>query len=207
MSEVRKIEEPKTYAKEKLEEALYFLLQMRQSYIDRTHFIYNMNAFLNSARNVTFTLQEEFVNNPKFKPWYPQKQKEMKEDKLMNFFNELRVISVHKKGSPKHNLSIKAAYIFPKDGKMLQASTVGYSERKYSDADKVEMKALGLVFPAESGGIKIVEPVYTLVTDWEFEIAPEGYQGKDILALCIEYYHKLKKLIKEAEIVLLRKNE
>jgi hypothetical protein len=194
--------EERMYAKEKLEEALYFLLQMRQSYIHRKHFVYNMNAFLNSARNVTFTLQEEYANNPKFKTWYPQKQKEMKKDKLMNFFNDLRVVSVHKKGFPKHSISVKAAYIFPKDGKVFQASTVGYTTTKHSDADKVEMNALGLLLPSESGGAKIVEPVYTLVTDWEFEKAPEGYQGKDILALCIEYYHKLRKLVEEAQAVL-----
>lgn len=187
-------------AKEKLAEALYFLLQMRQGYIDRRHFIYNMNAFLNSARNVTFTLQEEFANNPEFKAWYPQKQQKMKEDKLMSFFNNLRVVSIHKKGSPKHSFSVKAAYVFPKDGKMFKASTVGYAERKYSDEDKAEMKALSLMF-----GAKMIEPVYTLVTDWQFEKAPEGYQGKDILALCIEYYHKLRKLVEEAQTVLLKK--
>jgi len=192
-------------AKEKLEEALYFLLQMRQSYVDRKRFIYNMNAFLNAARNVTFTLQEEFAHDSKFKVWYPQKQKEMKEDKLMGFFNDLRLISVHKKGSQKHSLSVKAAYIFPKDGKSFQASTVGYAESKHSDDDRVEMNSLGLVFPSESGGAKIVEPVYTLVTDWKFEKAPEGYQARDILALCIEYYHKLKQLVEEAQIVLLKK--
>jgi len=178
---------------------------MRQSYIDRKHFIYNMNAFLNSARNVTFTLQEEFADHPKFKAWYQQKHNEIKKDKLMSYFNDLRVVSIHKKASPKHSISVKAAYIFPKDGKSFQASTVGYTERNYSDADKVEMKALGLVFRSESGEVKIVEPVYTLVTDWEFEKAPEGYQGKDILALCIEYYHKLRKLVEEAQTVLFKK--
>jgi hypothetical protein len=193
------------YADEKLSEALYFLLQMRQSYVDRKLFIYNMNAFLNSARNVTFMLQEEFAHDSKFKAWYPKKQMEMKEDKLMNFFNELRVISVHRKGSPKHSLSVKAAYIFPKDGKMFKASTVGYVKRKYSNEDKAELKALGLVVPSESGGVKIAEPVYTLVTDWEFEEAPEGYEGKDILVLSIEHYHKLKKLVEEAQTVLLKK--
>ena len=195
------------YSKEKLEEALYFLLQMRQNYIDRKQFIYNMNAFLNSARSVTFTLQEEFANDSKFKVWYPHKRKEMKDDKLFSFFNDLRTVSVHKKGSPKHSLSVKAAYIFPKDGKMFNASTLGYTERKFSDSDKDEMKKLGLVFPSKPGGFKIVEPIYTLVTGWEFEKAPEGYQGKDILALCIEYYHKLKKIIKEAEILLLKENK
>lgn len=194
--------EERMYAKEKLEEALHFLLQMRQSYIDRKHFIYNMNAFLNSARNVTFTLQNEFAHDSKFKAWYSQKKREMEEDRLFSFFNDLRVVSVHKKGSPKHSLSVKAAYIFPKDGKMFKASTVGYTEGKFSDSDKDEMKKLGLVFPSKSGGFKIVEPLYTLVTSWEFEKAPEGYQGNDILALSIEYYHKLKKLIEEANNLL-----
>lgn len=194
------------YAKEKLEEALYFLLQMRQNYIDRKHFIYNMNAFLNSARNVTFTLQEEIAHNPKFQAWYSSKQKEMREDKLMRFFIDLRDVSVHKEGAPRHSLSMKVAYIFPKDGKAFQASTVGYTESKYSSADKVEMDALRIVFPSsESGEVKVIEPLYTLVTDWNFEKAPEGYQGKDILALCIEYYHKLRKLVEEAQVVLFGK--
>jgi hypothetical protein len=68
------LKEEKTYAKEKLDEALYFLLQMRRSYVDRKHFIYNMNAFLNSARNVTFTLQDEFGHDPQFEAWYPKKR-------------------------------------------------------------------------------------------------------------------------------------
>jgi len=199
------MKEDKMQAKEKLEEALYFLLQMRQSYIDRKRFIYNMNAFLNAARNVTFTLQDEFDKNQVFETWYAQKQKEMQGDKLMTFFNELRVDSVHKKGVPEHRLSVKVAYIFPKDGKMFKASTVGYTERKYSDEDKAEMKALGFAFPSETGGVKTVEPLYTLVTDWKFGKAPEGYQGKDILALSVEYYHKLRKLVEEACTVLLKK--
>jgi hypothetical protein len=200
-----KTEEEGTHTKEKLDEALYFLLQMRQHYIDKKQFIYNMNAFLNSARNVTWVLQEEFAHNSGFKCWYLKRQKEMEEDRLMSFFNDLRVTSVHKEGSPKHSLSVRAAYIFPKDGKVLQASTVGYAKKKYSDEDKAEMKTLGLVFPSESGELKVVEPVYTLVTDWEFEKAPEGYQGRDILALCIKYYHSLKKIVEEAQAVLLKK--
>lgn len=192
------MKEERIKTKEKLEEALYFLLQMRQSYIDRKRFIYNMNAFLNSASNVTWTLQNEFAHDSKFKTWYPQKQKEMKEDKLMNFFKNLRNVSVHQKGS-KHSLSVKTAYVFPK-GKMFQVDTVGYSEGKHSEEDKAEMGALGVMFEG-----KMIELVYTLVTDWQFEEAPEGYQGKDILALSIEYYHKLRKLVEEAQTVLLKK--
>ena len=187
------------YAKEKLEETLYFLLQMRQNYIDRKRFIYNLNAFLNSARNATWTLQKEFGRDSRFKVWYPQKRKEMEEDKLMSFFKDLRNVSAKERGSPKHSLSVKAAYMFPK-GKTFQADTVGYTERKFSDENKDEMEAPRVAFD-----YRLREPLYTLVTDWQFEKAPEGYEGRDILALCIEYYHKLKKIVEEAQIVLPKK--
>jgi hypothetical protein len=35
------VREERMYAKEKLEEALYFVLQMRNSHIDKKHFVYN----------------------------------------------------------------------------------------------------------------------------------------------------------------------
>jgi len=193
-------EERTTYVNEKLEEALYFLLRMRQNYVDRKSFIYNMNAFLNSARNITWILQKELGHDSRFKVWYPQKQKEMKEDKLMSFFKDLRNVSVKERGSPKHSLLVKAAYIFPK-GKTFQADTVGITERKFSKENKAEMEALGVMHD-----YKLWEPLYTLVTDWQFEKAPEGYEGKDILALCIKYYHKLRKIVEEAHAVLLKKD-
>lgn len=195
------------YAKQKLEEARYFLNQMWLTYTHRKFLIFNMNAFLNAARNVTFTLASEFKHNQKFNAWYERKQKEMKKDNLMNFFNKLRIVSVHKKGTPKHSLSLKAAYILPKDKRHFKFPTFGYSEKKYSSEDKIEVERdLGLVFPSmDKSKFKIVKPVYTLVTFWEFDKGPKGYQGSDIFGLCLTYYHKLKELVNEAEAVLSKK--
>ena len=107
------------------------------------------------------------------------------------------LLSQQGKGTPKHSLSIKAAYMLPKDGKHFKAQTVGYTKRKYSESNKHEIEQIGLFL-----GKGIVEPVYTLVTDWEFEQAPEGYQGNDILALSIEYYTKLKGIVEEAQTIM-----
>lgn len=184
--------------KEKVDEALYFLLEMRHNYVDRKRFIYNMNAFLNSARNITFSLQAYTDDNKDLKDWYSKKQAEMNKDSIFDFFNKLRVVSVHKKGTPKHKLSIKIAYIFPKDGKRFDATTIGYSDRKLSNVEKLEIRQLALVFPSETG-YDTIEPAYTLVSDWQFEKAPEGYDGCDILALSINYFHKIRKIVEEAE--------
>jgi len=50
----------------------------------------NFAAFVNSARNVTFVLQKEFVDDPNFVKWYKAKRIEMNSDPLCNFFHALR---------------------------------------------------------------------------------------------------------------------
>jgi hypothetical protein len=201
MSRVRRIEEPPMYATEKLEEALYFVLQMRRSYVDRTDFVHNMNAFLNSARNVTFVLQEDFAHMPSLKAWYLEKRKEMERDKLMKFFIKMRNVSL-KERTPKHSLSIKWAYIIPKNER---TDIFGYSESKVAGEQKDTEARLVMPTFDEAGmhsKPKFIEPVYSLVTLWEFDKTPEGYEGNDILGLCVEYYHKLERLINEAKLQL-----
>jgi len=198
MSEVREFKEPKLYAKEKLEEALYFLLQMRRCYVDRNEFIFNMNAFLSSARNVTFYLKKEFAHNPYLKAWYSQKIAEIGRDKFMKFFVDLRDVSVKEK-TPEHKASLKWAYAIPVNEKL---NAFGYSESKVS-GDNKDVSSL-LIFPTYDkngmhGKPKLISPTYSLVTLWEFGKAPEGYESKDILGLCALYYGRLKELIEEAE--------
>ena len=193
------------YTKEKLDEALYFLLQMRNNYVDRRNFIFNMNAFLNSARNITFTLQAELGNLPDFSKWYRKEQEKMKEDALFSFFNDLRVISVHKKGVPKHKLSLTIAYVIPKDGINFKKTSIVRVLQKFTSEDKKEMGELGLLVPSENGSEKRLAPTHTLVTDWQFENPPKDYEGADILALSIYYYYKLKELVEAAEEFIKKK--
>jgi len=190
MGEVREFKEPKPYSRERLEEALYFLLQMRRNYIERKDFIFNMNAFLNSARSVTWVLKKEFAHNPSLKAWYSQKEDEMKEDKFMSFFVKLRNVSVKEK-TPGHKVSLKWAYAIPVSGKL---DAFGYSENKVS-GDEKETGSI-LVLPTRDkngmhGKPKLITPTYSLVTGWEFDEAPKGYAIKDILGLCAIYYDKL----------------
>jgi hypothetical protein len=198
MNEVREFKEPKLYSRERLEEAFYFLLQMRRNYIERKEFVFNMNAFLNSARSVTWVLKKEFAHNPPLETWYSQKADEMKKDKFMKFFVKLRDVSVKEK-TPGHRVSLKWAYAIPVSEKL---DAFGYSESKVS-GDEKETESILVLPTRDKNGMhreaKLISPTYSLVTLWEFNEAPEGYDTKDILGLCALYYGKLKQLVDEAE--------
>jgi hypothetical protein len=197
MSRVSEFKEPKLYAEEKLEEALYFLLQMRHSYVDRREFIFNLNAFLNSARNITWVLKKEFAQTPELEAWYASHMCELQDDKLGRFFIELRNVSTKEK-TPSLTASLKWAYVIPVNEKL---DAFGYTESKVSGDEKDSDSLLVLPTYDKNGKHKepkLVSPTYSLVTLWEFEKPPKGYATTDILGLCALYYEKLKLLLGEA---------
>lgn len=54
-----------------------------------------INAFISSARSVTFSMQKESSGSEKFDAWYKLKQQEMKADPMLRFFFDQRNISIH----------------------------------------------------------------------------------------------------------------
>jgi hypothetical protein len=73
---------------EKLLEAEYFMRQLSRS---RGHdHGFELNAFLSAARSVTFLIQKEMSKVPGFVDWWNARREEMREDKAMRFFLELR---------------------------------------------------------------------------------------------------------------------
>lgn len=88
---------------DKFEEAHYFLHMMINNYHDADAFRFNMNAFIQALRNITFALQSEKRNIPDFDMWYEEKQTWMKGSVLLKNFVEGRNIVV-KRG----NLAIKS---------------------------------------------------------------------------------------------------
>ncbi len=82
-------------ADEKLQEAVYFLEQMRSTTENPDAFRWNLSALLSAARSVTFYLEKEFSREPGFREWYQERREEMAADAEMRFFNEARVNSIH----------------------------------------------------------------------------------------------------------------
>lgn len=79
---------------DKYMEAWYFLCSMVKNYHDAHLFRWNLNAFIQSLRNVTFMLQSEKSKIPRFESWYSEKQELMKKSQLLVNIREGRNIIV-----------------------------------------------------------------------------------------------------------------
>jgi hypothetical protein len=78
---------------EKLQEAEYFLAAVAAT--NTLEFQFNLNAFLAACRSTSFVLQKSMAGVAGFSRWYTARQAEMKADRSMGFFLELRNISQH----------------------------------------------------------------------------------------------------------------
>lgn len=74
---------PITATVDKFWEAWYFLLGMCDNYHDPYAFRYELNAFIQALRNITFMLQSEKSRPPSFKDWYVFQQEKMRSDAHM----------------------------------------------------------------------------------------------------------------------------
>jgi len=81
---------------DKFEEAHYFLHKMIDTYHFPTNFRYNLNAFLQALRNITFMLQSEKNKPENFEEWYAKKQSKMQKSRILRKMVKGRNILVKK---------------------------------------------------------------------------------------------------------------
>lgn len=79
---------------DKYNEASYFLSKMIEHYHSPWEFQFNLNAFIQAFRNITFMLQAEPNKPEEFKKWYESKQDEMKANSLLKKFISARNVVV-----------------------------------------------------------------------------------------------------------------
>ena len=79
---------------DKLVECQYFLAMMLRNYHDPSAFRYNLNAFIQALRNVTFMLQSEDNKPDGFDEWYQEQRAKMRENPLLRNFVQARNIVV-----------------------------------------------------------------------------------------------------------------
>ena len=97
----------------KLEEAGYFLIRMKQTANDWKLFKFHLSAFLSAMRSISLIMQKECAQYPGFGKWYEHQQEEMREDKLLNFFKELRNTSIQQKQvNPRIQVSFSVTDLF-----------------------------------------------------------------------------------------------
>lgn len=79
---------------QKLKEATYFLGKCAEHYHEPEEFQFNLNAFIQALRNITFMLQSERNTPEGFRAWYASKQAEMGKSDLLRRFVQARNVVV-----------------------------------------------------------------------------------------------------------------
>lgn len=149
-------------------------------------FGFELCAFIESARNVTFAMQAEHGNNQNFKDWYKDKQEEMKKDSVFRFFNSKRVSVVHE-GDAGHE-----ALTFYIQGRITlpPLQTVHVIMEKgilTPDHEIVARTEDGREVPMEKSIIRT--PVFLEL------------ESRHVTEVCKEYLDKLEKMVEELEIL------
>lgn len=174
----------------KLNEARHFLGQIKKSLDNPEILGFNLSAFVSAARSVTYIMQREFKENFYFEKWYRATQEKMKEDSIYEFFNSLRVYTIHigsiKKyrhiavqiNEPPVSVSASVSVKVIRNGKLIQQSTSPLTNSSPSRK------------PSIVGS--------TQETMMHFEGRPQD----DGIELCENYLKKLEKIVKECSRVV-----
>lgn len=163
--------------REKLLEANYFLDQMRRCRTERESLKYNLSAFLSAARSITLFMQKEFSDIADFKTWFNSRQISMKNDPVMSFMNEKRVMTIH--------LEPVKPRALVKQNITATVHTVSSISIVVTRNDvTVEKRST----PADSPTKSSEQSENTQEWFWYFE----EIKNKDVLTVCDEYLSKLE---------------
>jgi hypothetical protein len=94
---------PLEEADDRFQEAHYFINQMMHEYHEPEPFRWNLNAFLQALRSVTFVLQKTLAHEPAFSEFWIAQQKLMREDELLRKFVDGRNVVVKERNLLLHS--------------------------------------------------------------------------------------------------------
>ncbi len=173
---------------QRLIEVMHMYNQMNKSPKEKPNlFIANLNSFISLARSVTLIMQKEFHNAPGFSDWYAVKQEEMKKDKDMKLFVELRNESLKEKSVGKifYKIELLEDITIPSKEALSWPSFKPNNEGTLAlDEDNKFFKINGVPRP---------EIKYDYSINYLFKQRPET----PAKTLCLAHYKKLEKLVKE----------
>lgn len=172
----------------KFKEVKYFLsLLSRRSTIGEK-FDFLLNAFVNSARSITWIMKAEFSKVDGWRKWYNSKKANEEENKLLRLFNEMRISSTKIKPL-KTALVIVFSVIIPKDDKVTYKEL---NEILKPGKVKVTFYKKGAKARKPSKGLLLKE-----VQIEEICRPIREYSEEDALKLCKKYFAFLENLVNE----------
>ena len=179
---------PLAQTDDKFIEAHYFVSRMMDEYHDPMPFRYNLNAFLQALRNVTFVLQKEFSHRDSFREWYQERQKTMKDDPLLRKFVDGRNVVVKKRSLELNSKATTGVF----RSRTLKLGLAGDVPTHLPSRHLIERMALksGLIDPDHFA----IDEQYGVRREW---YAPELGDG-NVISLCDLAWVKIGRVLSEA---------
>jgi hypothetical protein len=121
---------------------------MKQTFEDDDVFSYNLSAFLSAARSITFHMQNQYKRRPGFAEWYCPHQIALSADAELEYLNDARVDSVHKKMVPTGAAREKSYSI---DAIIVDSADAGHLERAEAELTlQSDPKTVRRFFPEQA---------------------------------------------------------
>jgi len=175
---------------EKCAEARYFLIECLFSYHTPQPFIFNLNAFIQAIRNITFMLQSENSKLIGFQEWYAHKRDEMRMQPTLRRLVEARNIVV--KQNSLTSKSTVACGLFRGRRMKLSMSTDITPFTKTETILEITSKFVGNLFLG--GKHEIIGEQAGVERTWVVEELGDG----EVIAKCIDAMNYMIALVEEA---------
>lgn len=176
---------------QKRNEAAILLAQAKEAALNECIvFIANLNAFMSAARSVTLIMQKECNSIAGFKKWYEDKQRGMKDDKEFEFFNGLRIDTVHVRP-----FNMSSTYTTKITGGLSATETVEIPLGRVDGRGNIEISDQE---PAVVDGKPVHVPRSTS-RSYFFEDKPE----EDAVVRCQQHLEKLDDIVNECHRLFL----
>jgi hypothetical protein len=178
---------PLYQADDKGAEAHYFLERMMVTYHDPDPFRWNLNAFVQALRSITFYIQKLLKHQDGFEAWYAAQQALMKADPLLQKFVEGRNILVKQRNLYVESAAVIGVYRYrkPRLGMHVNVPVYVSSRDLLKRADSLNL--LDAERSAE-------EEEYGVEREWR---VPELGDG-NVLDLCDEAWIRLAGVLERA---------
>ncbi len=194
----------------KLQEAEYFLSQMKKTVGNMTEFIFNVIAFVSAARSVTYVMQKEYKKSvgeecegedDPFWKWYVSNVREpLKKDEDAVYFNTLRVKFLKQEGNPRGQLRQVVSKTFTAVYNIIGSTTEKKENISTERNPKQESTSqLQPVQPIITGHPDAQDPDKKYV--WDVENAKDRTKTtkKFVIPTCEQYFQRLRFLVNECE--------
>jgi len=167
-----------TNTRDKLNEAKYFLEEMKRVSSDPDKFRYELTAFLAASRSITQIMQKEFSEKTGFPDWYAKKQKEMESNSTLRYLHRQRAITYHERPVLSYPIRVTDQI---SDSTGMQVVLMGTGSNVSSFSSYID-------FPT-------IQPITKI--RYYFDDIPE--KEKDVITICQEALNALETIVIECE--------